>query len=105
MGNTDVLFAASVDGRVPPFLRNSGMGWVTAEYDMLPRATHTRGKQSGRTGDPAPDRPRTARSVDRSAMGEVSINARLGAGVEDLDGISCNRRNLLADEARYALGE
>ena len=46
MGNTEVLCAASVEGRVPPFLRNSGMGWVTAEYGMLPRATHTRGKQS-----------------------------------------------------------
>src|SRR5579872_4037475 len=56
MGGTEVLCAASVEGRVPPFLRNSGKGWVTAEYGMLPRATHTRGereaargKQSGRT--------------------------------------------------------
>src|SRR5580704_7582811 len=56
MGNTEVLCAASVEGRVPPFMRNSGQGWVTAEYGMLPRATHTRGdreaargKQSGRT--------------------------------------------------------
>ena len=56
MGDTEVLCAASVEGRVPPFLRNSGQGWVTAEYGMLPRATHTRGdreaargKQSGRT--------------------------------------------------------
>ena len=56
MGNTEVLCAASVEGRVPPFMRNSGLGWVTAEYGMLPRATHTRGnreaakgKQSGRT--------------------------------------------------------
>jgi ribonuclease PH len=43
MGDTEVLCAASVEGRVPPFLRNSGQGWVTAEYGMLPRATHTRG--------------------------------------------------------------
>ncbi len=56
MGNTEVLCAASVEGRIPPFLRGSGKGWVTAEYGMLPRATHTRGdreaargKQSGRT--------------------------------------------------------
>ena len=56
MGDTEVLCAASVETRVPPFLRNSGLGWVTAEYGMLPRATHTRGdreaargKQSGRT--------------------------------------------------------
>ena len=56
MGRTEVLCAASVETRIPPFLRNSGLGWVTAEYGMLPRATHTRGdreaargKQSGRT--------------------------------------------------------
>ncbi|MBT6428147.1 MAG: ribonuclease PH, partial [Rhodospirillaceae bacterium] len=55
-GDTHVLCAASLDDRVPPFLRNSGQGWVTAEYGMLPRSTHTRtgreaarGKQSGRT--------------------------------------------------------
>ena len=40
-GNTHVLCTASVDNRVPPFLRNSGRGWVTAEYGMLPRSTHT----------------------------------------------------------------
>ena len=56
MGATEVLCTASVEGRVPPFLRGKGQGWVTAEYGMLPRATHTRGereaargKQSGRT--------------------------------------------------------
>ena len=55
-GETRVLCTASVDERVPPFLRNTGKGWVTAEYGMLPRATHSRmdreaakGKQSGRT--------------------------------------------------------
>lgn len=55
-GVTRVLCTASVDSGVPPFLRNTGRGWVTAEYGMLPRATHTRGareaakgKQSGRT--------------------------------------------------------
>ena len=55
-GDTRVLCTASLDDRVPPFLRNSGKGWVTAEYGMLPRSTHTRtdreaakGKQSGRT--------------------------------------------------------
>ncbi|MDX1581433.1 MAG: ribonuclease PH [Alphaproteobacteria bacterium] len=55
-GNTHVLCTASVEDRVPPFMRGSGKGWVTAEYGMLPRATHTRGnreaargKQSGRT--------------------------------------------------------
>ena len=55
-GDTHVLCTASLDDRVPPFLRNSGRGWVTAEYGMLPRSTNTRmdreaakGKQSGRT--------------------------------------------------------
>src|SRR5579862_4126845 len=55
-GDTHVLCTASVVERVPPFLRNTGKGWVTAEYGMLPRSTHTRsdreaarGKQSGRT--------------------------------------------------------
>jgi ribonuclease PH len=55
-GDTHVLVTASVDTSVPPWLRNSGKGWVTAEYGMLPRSTHTRGsreaargKQSGRT--------------------------------------------------------
>lgn len=55
-GNTHVLCTASVEDRVPPWMRNSGRGWVTGEYGMLPRATHTRGgreaargKQSGRT--------------------------------------------------------
>ena len=55
-GNTKVLCTASVEERVPPHKRGSGEGWVTAEYGMLPRATHTRGdreaargKQSGRT--------------------------------------------------------
>src|SRR6201996_68364 len=55
-GDTHVLCAASIDEKVPPFLRNTGLGWVTAEYGMLPRATAERtdreaakGKQSGRT--------------------------------------------------------
>jgi ribonuclease PH len=55
-GDTHVLCTASVEDRVPPFLRNSGRGWVTAEYGMLPRSTHTRtereaarGRQGGRT--------------------------------------------------------
>src|ERR1700752_2403150 len=56
MGHTRVLCAASVEDRVPAFLKGTGSGWVTAEYGMLPRATHTRspreaatGKQGGRT--------------------------------------------------------
>lgn len=41
-GNTHVLVTASIDEKVPPFLRNTGKGWVTAEYGMLPRSTHSR---------------------------------------------------------------
>src|SRR6185436_16074427 len=55
-GDTRVLCTASVEARVPPFLRDKGVGWLTAEYGMLPRSTHTRsdreaarGKQSGRS--------------------------------------------------------
>lgn len=81
MGNTEVLCAASVEGRVPPFLRNQGIGWVTAEYGMLPRATHTRGdreaargKQSGRTQEIQRLIGRSLRAVvDRKAMGEMTI--------------------------------
>lgn len=50
MGKTKVVCAASVEERVPPFLRGSGKGWVTAEYGMLPRATNTRMPREGRTG-------------------------------------------------------
>jgi ribonuclease PH len=81
MGHTEVLCAASVEGRVPPFLRNQGIGWVTAEYGMLPRATHTRGdreaargKQSGRTQEIQRLIGRSLRAVvDRKAMGEMTI--------------------------------
>jgi ribonuclease PH len=81
MGNTEVLCAASVETRVPPFLRGSGQGWVTAEYGMLPRATHTRGdreaargKQSGRTQEIQRLIGRSLRAVvDRAAMGEMQV--------------------------------
>lgn len=81
MGQTEVLCAASVETRVPPFLRGTGKGWVTAEYGMLPRATHTRGdreaargKQSGRTQEIQRLIGRSLRAVvDLEAMGEMSI--------------------------------
>ncbi|WP_193172400.1 ribonuclease PH [Nisaea nitritireducens] len=80
-GDTHVLCTASVDDRVPPFLRNSGSGWVTAEYGMLPRSTHTRtdreaarGKQSGRTQEIQRLIGRSLRAVtDLKAMGERQI--------------------------------
>src|ERR1700739_3329807 len=92
MGNTEVLCAASVEGRVPPFLRNPGQGGVTAEYGMLPRATHTRGdreaargKQSGRTQEIQRLIGRSLRAVvDRKAMGEMTIT--LDCDVLNADG-------------------
>ena len=81
MGGTEVLCAASVETRVPPFLRGSGLGWVTAEYGMLPRATHTRGdreaargKQSGRTQEIQRLIGRSLRAVtDRARLGEITV--------------------------------
>ena len=81
MGQTEVLCTASVEGKVPPFLRGQGQGWVTAEYGMLPRATHTRGdreaargKQSGRTQEIQRLIGRSLRAVtEMKAMGEMSV--------------------------------
>ncbi|MEO0991628.1 MAG: ribonuclease PH [Pseudomonadota bacterium] len=79
-GNTHVLCTASLDERVPPFLKNSGLGWVTAEYGMLPRATNTRMAreakkgQSGRTQEIQRLIGRSLRAgVDRVALGERQI--------------------------------
>jgi ribonuclease PH len=80
-GRTRVLCTASVEDGVPPFLRNSGTGWITAEYGMLPRATHTRshreaakGKQSGRTQEIQRLIGRALRSVvDLKALGERTV--------------------------------
>ena len=80
MGETHVLCTASVDEKVPSFLRNSGLGWVTAEYGMLPRATHTRMAreakrgQSGRTQEIQRLIGRSLRAgIDRVALGERQI--------------------------------
>ena len=80
-GNTRVLATASVESRVPRFLKGKGEGWVTAEYGMLPRATHTRnqreaarGKQNGRTLEIQRLIGRSLRAVvDRVALGERTI--------------------------------
>jgi len=80
-GNTHVLCTASVEDNVPPWMRNSGKGWVTAEYGMLPRATHTRGrreaaagKQSGRTQEIQRLIGRSLRAViDLKALGERQV--------------------------------
>jgi len=81
MGNTHVLCTASVEENVPPFLRGKGQGWVTAEYGMLPRSTHTRssreaakGKQTGRTQEIQRLIGRSLRAVtDMKALGERQI--------------------------------
>ncbi len=80
-GHTKVLVTASLEEGVPPFLRGRGQGWVTAEYGMLPRATHTRGrreaaqgKQSGRTQEIQRLVGRSLRAVvDMKALGERQI--------------------------------
>jgi ribonuclease PH len=81
VGNTHVLCAASVEDSVPPFLRNSGKGWVTAEYAMLPRATNkrtprevTKGRPSGRTHEIQRLIGRALRAViDTSLLGERTV--------------------------------
>ena len=92
MGRTEVLCVASVEGRVPPFLRGKGEGWVTAEYGMLPRATHTRGdreaargKQSGRTQEIQRLIGRSLRAVvNRKLLGEMTVT--LDCDVLNADG-------------------
>jgi len=82
MGETHVLCNASVLERVPPFLRGRGQGWITAEYGMLPRATHTRGereavrgKQSGRTQEIQRLIGRSLRAAfDLNALGERTLH-------------------------------
>jgi ribonuclease PH len=80
-GDTRVLCTASIEDTVPPFLRGKGQGWVTAEYGMLPRSTHTRsqreatrGKQSGRTHEIQRLIGRSLRAVlDLAALGERTV--------------------------------
>lgn len=91
-GDTHVLCMATVEEKVPPFLRNTGLGWITAEYGMLPRATQertdreaARGKQTGRTQEIQRLIGRSLRAVvDRRALGEIQI--RLDCDVLQADG-------------------
>jgi len=91
-GDTHVLCTATLEDKVPPFLRNSGRGWITAEYGMLPRSTHTRtdreaarGKQSGRTQEIQRLIGRALRAVvDLSALGPRTI--QLDCDVLQADG-------------------
>ncbi|MGH9317029.1 MAG: ribonuclease PH [Thermoanaerobaculia bacterium] len=92
LGHTRVLCAASVEDRVPPFLKGSGSGWITAEYGMLPRATHTRsareaaaGRQGGRTHEIQRLIGRALRSVtELRGLGERTIT--LDCDVLEADG-------------------
>jgi ribonuclease PH len=80
-GNTHVLCTASIENKLPPWLRNSGKGWITAEYGMLPRSTHsridrevTKGKPSGRTQEIQRLIGRSLRStVDLAKLGEIQV--------------------------------
>jgi ribonuclease PH len=91
-GETHVVCTATVEEKVPPFLRNTGAGWITAEYGMLPRSTHQRvdreaakGKQSGRTQEIQRLIGRSLRAVvDLSALGERQI--RIDCDVLQADG-------------------
>ncbi|MGB6105911.1 MAG: ribonuclease PH, partial [Pusillimonas sp.] len=91
-GDTHVLCNASVLEKVPPFLKGKGQGWVTAEYGMLPRSTHTRsdreaarGKQSGRTQEIQRLIGRSLRAVfDLTALGERTL--QLDCDVLQADG-------------------
>jgi ribonuclease PH len=91
-GDTHVLCTASVEQRVPPWMRDSGRGWVTADYGMLPRSTNTRtdreaarGKQSGRTQEIQRLIGRSLRAVtDLEAMGELQV--KLDCDVIQADG-------------------
>jgi ribonuclease PH len=91
-GDTHVLCTATIEERVPPFLRNTGKGWVTAEYGMLPRSTQTRtdreaarGRQSGRTQEIQRLIGRSLRAVtDLAALGERQI--RIDCDVLQADG-------------------
>jgi ribonuclease PH len=91
-GDTHVLCAATVEDKVPPFLRNTGRGWITAEYGMLPRSTHertereaARGRQTGRTQEIQRLIGRSLRAVtDLAALGERQV--RLDCDVLQADG-------------------
>ncbi|MEK9755058.1 MAG: ribonuclease PH, partial [Rhodospirillaceae bacterium] len=91
-GDTHVLCAASVEQRVPSWMRDSGKGWVTAEYGMLPRSTHSRtdreaarGKQTGRTQEIQRLIGRSLRAVtDLAALGEIQV--KLDCDVIQADG-------------------
>ena len=74
-GDTRVLVTASVEERVPPFLRGKGEGWVTAEYSMLPRATHTRGSREAAKGKQTGRTQEIQRLIGRSLRADTDLKA------------------------------
>ncbi len=77
MGNTKVIITASIDEKVPPFLRGSGQGWITAEYSMLPRSTENRNIREVVRGAPSGRTQEIQRLIGRSLRGVVDLK-RLG---------------------------
>ena len=75
LGDTRVLVAASVDNRVPPFVKDSGRGWLTAEYSMLPRATHTRSAREVNQGKPSGRTAEIQRLIGRSLRAAFDLSA------------------------------
>ncbi len=73
MGNTKVIITASVDEKVPPFLKGSGQGWITAEYSMLPRATESRSIREVVKGSPSGRTQEIQRLIGRSLRGVVDL--------------------------------
>ncbi len=84
MGNTKVICTASVEDRVPPFLRNKGQGWVTAEYSMLPRATNQRTPRETGRGGPSGRTHEIQRLIGRSVRAIVDMK-RIGERTITLD--------------------
>jgi ribonuclease PH len=74
MGDTKVICSASVEERVPPFLRNTGKGWITAEYSMLPRSTHTRTSRDSLTGRGSGRAFEIQRLIGRSLRSVTDLN-------------------------------
>src|SRR5690606_39839939 len=76
-GNTKVLVTASVDEKVPSWMRGKGAGWVTAEYGMLPRATHTRGSREAAKGKQSGRKLVIQRLIGLSLLTVVDMNQRV----------------------------
>src|SRR4028119_509900 len=83
-GDTRVLCTATVEGSVPPWLRGKGKGWVTAEYGMLPRATHTRGRREAAGGKQSGRTQEIQRLIGRSLRAVVDLE-KLGERLITLD--------------------